>query len=321
MPQPEPSGPQTPSLDIITVNWNSGDQLRRCLASLPTEPAGFVIQRVVVVDNASTDHSLLGLSELALPLLLIPNAENKGFAAACNIGAAGSAADYLLFLNPDTLLNGDSLAEPIAYLERPVNRDVGVCSIRLVDDLGVPARTCTRLPTPPHFAVKIFGLDRLWPSRFPSHFMNEWDHGDSRDVDHVMGAFYLIRRPLFRALCGFDERFFVYLEDLDLSLRVHSAGYRVHFLASASAYHKGGGTSEQAKSARLAYSLRSRILYGFKHFRRSSAILLMAATLVLEPFTRLAFAVVRRSPSLLMETLGGFATLWTSGPPWRSGRR
>lgn len=307
-----------PTLDIVTVNWNSGDQLRRCLASIPSRPSGFVVQRVVVVDNASADRSLEGLSDLDLPLTIIANTENRGFAAACNLGAAGSTADYLLFLNPDTVLAGDSLSRPLQYMEQSASRDVGVCSIRLVDDQGTASRSCTRLPTPRHFVSKIFGLDRLLPRRFPSHFMEEWDHGDSRDVDHVMGAFYLIRGPLFRELNGFDERFFVYLEDLDLSLRVHQAGYRIHYLADVSAYHKGGGTSEQVKARRLFYSLRSRILYGFKHFHWAPAVALMAATLLLEPWTRLALAAARRSPDAAKETIGGFAALWGAWPPWRA---
>ena len=162
-----------------------------------------------MVDNASSDGSLDGLSALGLPLTVIKNADNCGFAAACNMGAASSTADYLLFLKPDTLMETGSLSGPVAFMEHADNRQVGVCGIRLIDSRGVTARSCTRLPRPRHFAAKIFGLDRFLPRRFPSHFMEEWDHSDSRDVEHVIGAFYLIREPLFRQLNGFDERFFV----------------------------------------------------------------------------------------------------------------
>lgn len=312
---------ERPTVDVIIVNWNAGDQLRACLASIPGADAAYEINRVVIVDNASSDSSLNGLESLGLPLTILRNANNRGFGAACNQGAADSEADYLLFLNPDTRLDDSSLKLPISYMSEARNADIGVCGIRLVDDLGVACRSCTRLPTPQHFCAQMLGLDKLFPRRFPSHFMNEWDHVNSQDVDHVMGAFYLIRTPLFRQLGGFDERFFVYLEDLDLSSRVRKSGHRIYYLADAQAFHKGGGTSEQVKAARLFYALRSRNLFGYKHFHWFTATMLMLGTLIIEPFARIALAVAKRSPSAIKETLAGFAALWSAWPPWKTANR
>ena len=273
-----------------------------------------------MVDNASTDGSADGLEALSLPLTVIRNDENLGFGAACNQGARGSAADYLLFLNPDTRLMRNSISVPVRFMERSENQAIGVCSIPLIGEDGQVSRTCTRLPAPRHFFAKILGLDRLSPGRFPSHFMTEWDHAESRDVDHVIGAFYLIRRSLFERLSGFDARFFVYLEDLDLSYRVHAAGARVFFLTDASAYHKGGGTSERVKATRLFYALRSRIQYGYKHFGWWGATSVMLATLLLEPFTRICLALTQRSFAPVKETLVGYAALWRTLPQWIGNR-
>src|SRR5258708_40080093 len=102
--------------------------------------------------------------------------------------------------------------------------------------------------------------------------MSDCDYFDTRRVDVVTGAFLLVRRGIFEVLGGFDERFFVYLEDVDFLYRVGQAGWRCYYLAAARAYHRGGGCSEQAKAARLFYALRSRILYSYKHFGRASAI-------------------------------------------------
>ena len=99
----------------------------------------------------------------------------------------------------------------------------------------------------------MLGLSRLSP-HFPGLFMRDWAHGDSRPVDHVMGAFTLMRRSLFDSLLGFDERFFMYLEDLDFSLRAGRAGWRSFYLAEARVYHKSGGTSEQIKGRRAVLS-------------------------------------------------------------------
>lgn len=308
-------------LDIVIVNWNAGEQIQSCLESIAaSHRAGELVSRVVVVDNASTDGSIERISAPSLPLAVLRNERNRGFAAACNQGAAGSSAEYLLFLNPDTLLYPDTLERVLQYMEHSQQSGVGVCGIKLRDEAGRVARSSTRLMQPAHVMVAILGLDKLGPAVFRTHFMHEWDHEESRAVDHVIGAFYLIRRRLFERLGGFDELFFVYLEDLDLSLRVRRAGFAVHYFAGAEAYHKGGGTSEQAKAARLYYSLRSRILYGFKHFHAPVALGLALATLLLEPISRCAWLVARRDWESVQETRGGFKRLWSEASSLLSGR-
>ena len=100
-----------PSLDVIIVNWNAGPLLRRCLTALTeARSPSFTLARVVVVDNASSDGSLDGLSDLSLPLQIVRNASNRGFGAACNQGAAGSTSDFLLFLNPDVYVTVNALS-------------------------------------------------------------------------------------------------------------------------------------------------------------------------------------------------------------------
>ena len=302
-------------IDIIIVNWNAGRQLYDCLESIVTAGRdGFELSQVVVVDNASSDGSVDGLDGLPLPLTIIRNDTNRGFAAACNQGAKGSSADYLLFLNPDTRLFKDSLVTPLAFMEKQNNQQVGIVGIQLVDENDQVSRTCARFPTPGRFFAKMMGLDRLFPRFFPSHFMSEWDHRQTREVDQVIGAFFLTRRRVFKFLGGLDERFFVYLEDIDFSLRAYKRGWKTVYLADARAYHKGGGVSEQIKATRLFYSLRSRIQYGYKHFGWFPATFLLIGTLLLEPWARLALAVGRRSGRDAVETLAGFSQLWLSLP-------
>jgi len=146
--------------------------------------------------------------------------------------------------------------------------------------------------------------------------MAEWDHGQTRYVDHVIGAFYLVRRETFNALGGFDERFFVYLEDLDFSLRARQAGWFSVYLVDARAFHAGGGTSRQVKASRLFYSLRSRLLYAFKHFNALAATAVLIATLVMEPLSRSALALARRSRPALNETWAAYGMLWRWVPHW-----
>ncbi len=301
-------------LDIITVNWNSGALLRECVASIPAACAGGVrLGRVVVVDNASEDGSTDRLSN-GLPLTVLRNASNRGFAAACNQGAAGSRADYLLFLNPDTRLFPTTLSTVLAFLDDPVNADVGIAGIRLLDQAGVCQRNCARVPTPGRLVAHSLGLDRVLPWLFPPHFMTEWDHGETRPVDQVMGAFLLVRRALFEALGGFDERFFVYFDDVDLCLRARFAGWRVMHYARSEAYHRGGGTTDRIRDVRLFYGLRSRIQFACKHFGAFAAATVTLSALVLEPTARLARACARGSLSEVGEVLSGTRMLWRDLP-------
>lgn len=304
-----------PSLDLIIVNWNSGAYLRRCLESVQmSKEEGWKLARVVVVDNASMDGSGEVLCHPGLTLTVIRNSENRGFAAACNQGAQGSRADYLLFLNPDISLLPNSLVVPLRFMGSPESSSIGICGIQLVDKEGNVKCSCSRFPTCFTFLFRMLGLDRLFPKVFQWHFLEESAHLQSREVDVVTGAFMMLRRPLFEALGGFDERFFVYLEELDLSLRAYEAGWRSYYLSTAQAYHEEEGCSRQARAARLFYVLRSRILYGQKHFSRVAATILLIAICVVEPFFRLAWAGWRGSIQEMRETLGAYAKLGRALP-------
>ena len=299
-------GPAT--LHVVIVNWNSGPQLRECLQSFAAVADDDVAARVTVIDNASSDGSSEGLAT-SLPLTVVRNADNRGFGAACNQGAAGSEADFLLFLNPDTRLMPGSFAQPVRYLRTPENEKVGIVGIQLVDADGHVARNTARAPTAWSMVGNSVGLDRLAPRLFPPHFVTQWAHDQTRTVDQVMGAFFLVRRSVFEALGGFDERFFVYYEDLDLSVRAHAQGWSSVYLSTAQAFHRGQGTTEGATARRTFYFCRSRILYARKHFSTTGALAVTLATLALEPLARLAAA-----PRSAGAMLRAFAMLWRDLP-------
>jgi N-acetylglucosaminyl-diphospho-decaprenol L-rhamnosyltransferase len=313
-----------PSLDIIIVNWNTGTLIRDCLKSI-TQARGqrFRLGRVVVVDNNSVDGSSEGLGDSSdQTISVLYNDTNRGFAAACNQGAAGTQADYLLFLNPDTRVFPDSLWRPLEFLEQAENGKIGICGVRHVDDAGAFSTSCARFPTVKIFFGQMTGLSRIFPQWFPPHLMPESECLGSRDVDQVIGAFFLVRRALFEALSGFDPRFFVYFEEVDFSLRARHAGFRSYYLAGTTVYHKGGGSSQQAKAARLFYSLRSRLLYGFKHYSFLDAFTLALLTLTIEMVARLLAALASFSTSKLAETIQGYTALvvclCTKRLRWRS---
>jgi GT2 family glycosyltransferase len=299
-----------PSVGIAIVNWNSGEQLRDCLASIASADwQDAALTAIVVVDNASTDGSADGLDPLPLTVDVVRNPANHGFAAACNQAAAGINADYLLFLNPDTLVERHTISAAVTCLESAGHASAGIVGVQLVDGEGSISRSCARFPTPWSMASKALGLDRMLPSFCRSYLMTDWDHTSSREVDHVMGAFYLVRSSIFRALGGFDPGFFMYFEDLDFSLRARHAGWRSLYFASVRACHRGGGASEQVKATRLFYSLRSRLHYARKHFSRPAAWCLARCALWLEPAVRLAACATGRSPTGFRDTLDAYRML------------
>lgn len=301
----------TKQADIVIVNWNAGGQLAACIASIDAFADGRAAS-VSVVDNGSHDGSER-VTSAAVPLHVIAAGENLGFARACNLGAARGNAAFVLLLNPDTLLHAGTLATAIDFAARPAAADVGVVGIRLHGSDGAVQKHVARFPTAAMFVAAALGLSRLFPGRFPGLFVDD-DHLVSRRVDHVIGAFYLIRRDLWAALGGFDEAFFVYLEDLDFSLRVHQAGFRVHYLAEASAFHRGGGTSDQVKAHRLKYSLQSRIVYAAKHLSLGGLIAVAVSTIAVEPAVRLLDQARRRSAGGVRDTWRGYTMVWHELP-------
>ncbi|MEI6148071.1 MAG: glycosyltransferase family 2 protein [bacterium] len=304
-----------PDIDIVIVNWNTGPQLRACLESIATSnQSSFLLRRVVVVDNASTDASLVGLPADRIPLLILRNPFNRGFAAACNQGAADSRSQFILFLNPDTSLDVGTLAEVLQHAGHPDRAHTGIFGIRLRDENGRNACSVAHFPTPAVLFSEMTGLARLLPRHFPSHFMTDRDPTVSGTVDQVIGAFFLVRGEVFSALHGFDERFFVYFEEVDFSLRALISGWSSWYDGEVSAFHAGGGASGQDKAARLFYLTQSRILYAFKHFDFTWALGIMAGTLAVEPWLRVVQRLGGRADMTGVQIIRAYARLGRAAP-------
>ncbi|MEI6708281.1 MAG: glycosyltransferase family 2 protein [Methylococcales bacterium] len=295
-----------PTISIIIVNWNAGDQLQVCVDSVIQYGQSFV-ERIIVIDNGSTDDSENCIKDISNVTVILAK-ENLGFAKACNLGARYAQSDYLLFLNPDAALYENTLPITMAFMEQPENAKVGICGVQLIDDKGLVDRSCARFPSIGRLVARATGLDHVIFTLGSA--MHEWNHANNRQVDQVMGAFFLARQSIFKELNGFDERFFVYYEEVDFSYRANQLGWVSMYLADAQAFHAGGGTSNQIKARRLFYSLRSRILYAFKHFNLIGAIVVLATTLIIEPVARSTLSICHQSWSSLKETWIAYGMFW-----------
>jgi GT2 family glycosyltransferase len=272
---------------IVIVNWNSKDRLRSLFASLDAawKPRLF---DVVVQDNDSEDDSMnINTSDYSFDLKLNFLGENLGFGKACNRAITKSDYEYYLFLNPDTKVKENTIQDSYNHLQK--NKNINVLGIKLENEDEVQ-RGCSRVPSYINLFWTVLGLSKVFPKWFLGINMTENPHDKSMFVDHVIGAYYMIRSENFHEVGGFDEEFFLYFEDLDLSARLKKAGKRIFYWADISAFHEGGGTSKQIISKRTFYSLRSRTQYVKKHTSKSFFIMYWLLQYSVEFILRLALA-------------------------------
>jgi N-acetylglucosaminyl-diphospho-decaprenol L-rhamnosyltransferase len=316
------------TLEVVIVNWNSGQWLRECLHALASARAAAavcVVSRVTVVDNASSDGSCDGLeaalslvpslpSLAPLPLSIIRNAENRGFATACNQGAAGARGDYLLFLNPDATPTAEALDGVIALLEARANDRVRIAGVWLDNEEGPQTLWLGALPTARTFMLQALGRSQEWmksvepPAAGAEAASN--DPGDpfgAFEVAVVGGAFLTIARPLFEEIEGFDERFFMYFEELDLCLRAHRRGARAMVASRIRVYHHSGASADRVRAKRLFYLLRSRLQYASAHFSTPETAVIAVLMLTTEPFLRLGRAAIGRGPDHFRDVAEAYA--------------
>ncbi len=250
-------------VDIVIVSYNSEENLPRCLGSL----SGIDGANVVVVDNASQDASLEIVARYgATP---VPLDWNSGFAHGCNVGWRSGSARYVLFLNPDAAIDSDSLGRLVGALEQ--EPELGIVAPRIVHENGGQAHSLRRFPTLGRaFAQAVF-LHRLVPRagwadeviRDPEAYGHAWS------PDWVSGACFLTRRTVLEALGGWDERFFLYSEDVDLCRRARAAGIGIGYEPRAVCTHTGGASAPSGRA--LPLMAESRRVYAQKHESRAVA--------------------------------------------------
>ncbi|MGY1618362.1 glycosyltransferase family 2 protein [Geodermatophilus sp. SYSU D00691] len=282
-------------IDLVVVNWNTGGYLAECLRSVHASAGRVGLGRVVVVDNASRDDSLArARPELDRPTsVVVRNPHNAGFAAACNQGARLGRAPLICFLNPDARVLDSTLARVVEFFRTPAARTVGICGAQVLDETGRPDISGGPFPTPRLLLGQVTGLSRVLPSLFPpKHVRHRVATGP---MDHVIGAFLVVRRDLFEQLGGFDERYFVYYEEVDLCLRARWLGWATYHLADAEVVHAGRVSSSQIGGRRLQYSLGSRRAYARAHWPLRRRVFLGLLTAVVELPARLLTEAVRRT--------------------------
>jgi N-acetylglucosaminyl-diphospho-decaprenol L-rhamnosyltransferase len=223
----------------VVLNWRTADHAARAARALVED--GLPAERVVVVDNASGDGSVERLrAELPASRLLALD-RNAGFAQGNNAGARELPGSAYLFVNSDAFVHRPGSVARL--LEAVADPAAGVAVPRLLnEDLTLqPSVVPTSSPLPE--LVRASGLSRLVPNRLQPSLGTHWDHGDSRAVEAAIGAVLAVRGDAWEALEGFDERRFMYAEDIDLCWRARERGWEVRFVADAEFVHLGGAST------------------------------------------------------------------------------
>ncbi len=289
-------------IDIIIVNWNSGQLLSDCINSIFN--SSFKSFHIFIVDNASIDNSIALLPK-SNNITIIFNLKNVGFAAACNQGFLIGSGECILFLNPDTKLYTLTLENSIKYMVN--NPELAVMGCKQLDNNGNIIPSCSRFPSFKTALNDITGFSKLFPKAFPSStIMRDWDHSTSRNVDEVMGSFLLTRRSVLEKFNGFDEQFFVYYEEMDLCKRIKDSGGTIFYNSDVEIFHLGCGTTNQIKATRLFYSLNSKLKYYKKHFNNKQFHTLKILIYTLEPTMRIIQNLFNLNFKGITETVKGY---------------
>ena len=231
------------STAVLLVNYRTYADLARCLESL--RPYVQSDDEIAVVDYGSDAVALREAVSRHPGVTLIPRADNLGFAAGVNLGAAHTRAPFLLLLNPDTVAEGPVLRVLEEWLIR--HPDVGVAGARVLNADGSNQPTARRFPD---LTTWFGGRSTAFTSRFPGNWFARrnlvgLDATSPLDVDWVSGACLMTRRDLFERVGGFDEGFFLYWEDADYCRRVADAGFRRMYVPDVTVWHAAGRSAEQ----------------------------------------------------------------------------
>lgn len=288
-------------LSVVIVSYNVKYYLEQCLVSLRNATKRLDAE-IWVVDNASTDGSVAYLQSRFPEVHFIANAENAGFSRANNQAISLSTGEYVLLLNPDTLVGETVLEDCLSFLD--AHADVGATGVAMLKVNGEFAWESRRgLPTPFTSFCKMSGLCALFPRsrRFGRYYMRYLDASEANEIEVISGAFNMIRRKALDHIGLLDEDFFMYGEDIDLSYRLLQGGYKNYYLPLQILHYKGEST--QKSSFRYVHVFYQAMLIFFdKHYKKRYRLLshLIRLAVVLR-----AFIDVCRQQKDKLETLFG----------------
>jgi len=255
----------TKQLSIVIVNCNVKNLLKKCLESILKYEKDTEFE-VIVVDNDSKDHSQEMVKSNFPHVKLIENKRNLGFSHGCNQGIRESQGRYILLLNPDTELTPGGFKKMIDFMDsRP---EIGICGPKMTDRNGNLQFSCRSFPS---YLTAISSsqsvLNRIFPKNPLSrkYLLKDQDHSQIREVDWVSGSCLLVKREMLEKVGLLDQRFFMYVEDVDLCYRAKKTGFSVFYFPPVLVIHHIGKSTQKKKIDMLVEHHRSMYYFHRKH--------------------------------------------------------
>ena len=280
-------------LSVIVVNYNVEHFLDQCLRSVKQASTSCSVE-TIIVDNASVDGSLEMLKTKYPEFTLIANADNLGFSKANNQAIKVSKGEYVLLLNPDTVVAEDTFTKVIDFMDS--HPKAGGLGTHMIDGKGCFLAESKRgLPTPMVAFYKIFGFSKLFPKskRFGQYHLGHLPDDETNEVDILSGAFMLMRKEALDKVGLLDEEYFMYGEDIDLSYRIQLGGYKNYFFADTKIIHYKGESTKKSSVNYVLVFYKAMVIFAKNHFGKKNAFLF--STLInFAIYLRAFFALVSR---------------------------
>lgn len=256
-------------LSVIIVNYNVRAFLENALISCRKSLIG-IESEVIVVDNASDDGSVEIVRQKFPDVRLMANDRNVGFAAANNLALRECKGDYIVLLNPDTIVQEDTFQVMVEFLKS--HPEVGLAGCKILNPDGTLQLACRRsFPTPWVAFTKVVGLSKVFPhsALFARYNLAYLDPDQSYEVDAISGSFMVLRRAVYDQVGGLDEQFFMYGEDLDWCYRIKSSGWKISYVHTTRIIHYKGESARRSDIDEVKLFYRAMRIFVQKHFKRS----------------------------------------------------
>ncbi|MBN1398396.1 MAG: glycosyltransferase [Bacteroidetes bacterium] len=281
-------------VSVIIVNYNVRDFLHQALVSIQRALKG-IRSEIIVVDNASDDGSAEMVRRKFPRVKLIINESNLGFAKANNIALKQARGKYSLLINPDTIVQEDTIRVMVDFLKtRP---EAGLAGCKILNPDGSIELACRRsFPTPWVAFTKIIGLSRLFPKTklFGKYNLTYLDTEETNPVDAISGSFMMVRKQAYKQVGGLDESFFMYGEDLDWCYRIRQANWQIYYVHSTQIIHYKGESTRRSSIDEIQTFYDAMRLFADKHFRSSSFFsIVLQASIGLVSFIALINSILR----------------------------
>lgn len=231
-------------LSIIIVSYKTKDVLKNCLLSIKDNVSKKITYEIIVSDNGSNDKTTQMISDLRFKtsdLMLIENRENLGFSKANNVGVKESKGRYILFLNPDTVIQKDTLERMVEFMDK--TKDAGAATCKVLLPSGNIDDSCHRgFPTPWNSFCHFSGLAKVFPKTkiFGGYNLSFLDMTKTHEIDALAGSFMIVKREAGEDIGWWDEDYFFYGEDLDFCYMLKQKGWKVYYVPDVSILHLKG---------------------------------------------------------------------------------